>query len=62
MEKAEISTETPDQTTLANFEIDENIKKRINNDLLNDDEEKEERSRKQHIIDLQLLSPRQYIL
>ena len=62
MEKAEISTETPDQTTLAYFEIDENIKKRINNDLLNDDEEKEERSRKQHIIDLQLLSPRQYIL
>ena len=62
MEEAEISTETPDQTTFANIEIDENITERINNDLQNDDGEKEERSGKQHIIDLQLLSPRQYPL
>ena len=34
----------------------------MTNDLLNDAEEREERSGKQHIIDLQLLSPRRYPL
>ena len=62
MEEAMITTETPDQTTFTSIEIDENITERMTNDLLNDDEEKEERSGKQHIIDLQLLSPRRYPL
>jgi len=62
IEEAKITTETPDQTTFTYIEIDENITQRLANDLLNEDEEKEERSGKQHIIDLQLLSPRQYPL
>jgi len=60
MEEAKITTETPDQTTFTNIKIDENITERMTNDLLNDDEEKEERSGKQHITDIQLLSPRPY--
>ena len=61
LDDAEITTVAPDQTTVTDIEEDENITKKITNNLPNNLETITERTGKQHIIDLQLLSPSQYL-
>ena len=56
----EVTTDALGQTTFS--DIEESITEKMTNDLLNDHETKKVRSGKQHIIDLQILSPTQYPL
>jgi len=61
-EETEITTVATDQTTVSDIEEEENITVKISNNLPNNLEATAERTGKQHIIDLQLLSPSQYPL